>query len=114
MEQICENNNYQLLITSWVRDLIPKINKIYPSKHFVKPISFQPWDVTNLKKFTESHYSEMGCGHPNEKGYTLIAQNLYEVIIKNHQNFIQGNEKLEIEMIYDGDVVDWKKNKSII
>lgn len=114
MEQICENKKFHLLITSWVHNLIPKINKVYNSQYFIKPINFQPWEINNVKKFTPYHYSKMGCGHPNEKGYELISENLYQVIVKNHSNFVQGEPKPNFEMIYDGDVLDWGKSQPII
>jgi hypothetical protein len=114
MEQICQNKNYSLLITSWVHNLMTKLNKIYQSKNYIQPINFQPWDVTNMKKFTSDHYSGMGCGHPNKDGYKLIAENLYEIILKNHSEFVQGPHNENINMIYDGDVLDWKKRQTII
>ena len=114
MEQICQNKNYSLLITSWVHNLMVKLNKIYQSENYINPINFQPWEITNIKKFTLDHYSKMGCGHPNEEGYKLIAENLYDVIIKNHREFLQGPHQENIEMVYDGDVLDWKKKQTII
>lgn len=114
MEQICENKNYSLLITSWVHNLMVKLNKIYQSENYITPINFQPWEITNIKKFTLDHYSKMGCGHPNEEGYKLIAENLYDVIVKNHREFLQGPYQENIEMVYDGDVLDWKKKQTII
>ena len=114
MEQICQKKNYSLLITSWVHNLMVKLNKIYQSENYITPINFQPWEITNIKKFTLDHYSKMGCGHPNEEGYKLIAENLYDVIVKNHREFLQGPYQENIEMVYDGDVLDWKKKQTII
>lgn len=114
MEQICKNKNYSLLITSWVQNLMTKLNKIYQSENYITPINFQPWEITNSKKFTMDHYSKMGCGHPNEQGYQLIADNMYNIIVKNHKEFIQGPYRENIEMVYDGDVLDWKKRQTII
>lgn len=114
MEQICENKGYHLLITSWVHNLMPKLNKVYQSKYYITPINFQSWEITNLRKFTSLHYSSMGCGHPNEMGYDLISENLFEIIKKNHEKFVQGEPKENFQIIYDGEVLDWKQYQSII
>jgi hypothetical protein len=88
MEQICENNGYDLLFTSW-NNSSQGLYKIYPSDKYIH----KKWVDINPRK--SSHFSSI-CGHPNEKGYEWIANRLIEGINKNHPQY-KGESKNDIE-----------------
>lgn len=107
MEQICENNNFDLLITSWDLISFNEIQKKYKSKYYMKeidgPIAF----------FPRGEYKSKVCGHPNELGYEIYSKNMFESIQKYNVELINKNPVEKFEWVWDGDVTDWNLKKVI-
>lgn len=98
LEQICENKEYNLLISHGFGDQDPLIKGRYQSKNYLSPYPI------NLFSLDESQYDEFlspYCWHPNEFGYELLSQNIYEEIKKNHPKYINP-PKENIEWKWDG------------
>lgn len=109
MEQICQNNNFKLLITSWDLISFDKIKKIYKSDSYMEetdgPIAF----------FVHGDYQSKVCGHPNERGYEKYAENMFNSIKKYNSDLINQNYVENFEWEWDGDVLNWKNlGKNII
>ena len=75
-----------------------EINKIYgnDNTHFFGDVGFS-------RENDEELISKM-CGHFNEKGYEMIASNMYQFINNNHPNLMGEAPKNEIESTWIGEV----------
>lgn len=96
MEQICENNEYGLLFTSW-NSSMEYLYKIYPSNKYIH----KEWVTMFPQK--SSYYSH--CKHPNEKGYEWVANTLVDGINKNHPQY-KGESKKDIEWEWLGSKIE--------
>jgi hypothetical protein len=74
-----------------------EINKIYgnDNTHFFGDVGFS-------RENDEELISKM-CGHFNEKGYEMIASNMYQFINNNHPNLMGETPKNEIESTWIGE-----------
>ena len=79
-EQVCENNNWNLILLPTAIQTYKELNKLYPSKYFLSE-SFDWNEFPNHKE----HISPV-CHHPNEKGYNYIANKIYKIIEKDEKN----------------------------
>ena len=70
MEQICENNNFKLLLTGWDNEInfLPAMHK---SKYYLHPHMRGCWWETSIGDRTNLTAI---CGHPNEDGYEIISR----------------------------------------
>lgn len=106
LEQMCQNNSFDLLITSWCDgNFIENIKRRYPSKYFMKwvnnkPIAFLPYDEYEI-------YKSRVCGHPNEKGYEQFAINMMESILIHTPQFINKNKVEKFEWEWEGKPKRW-------
>lgn len=103
VEQICGNNNFELIITSWNKDS-KNLPSIYQSKNYLDTEMTEVWgegpfQVEEFKK------SKSICGHPNEIGYEKISQIIYDKIKSNHPHIKTYKEKQTIENKYMGDTI---------
>lgn len=97
MEQICENKGYNLLFTSW---LSSNINLYYQSKYFLSPGFKQIIPTSDTDEYKK--YKSILCAHPNEKGYQIISDKIYNEIKQNHSYLIANPPKETIEWEWDG------------
>lgn len=104
MEQICQNNNFDLQITSWERFSLSKIFKKYPSKYQMKSADD---NLISSVFFDNDELRSKVCFHPNEKGYETIAQNMFNSIKKYNPNFINKNNVEKFEWYWDGEPKNW-------
>jgi hypothetical protein len=102
MEQICENNNFNLQITSWHNHSFNYIKQLYNSKYYMKSTNNNP--ICSIMK---GEYKSKICEHPNEKGYEIISQNMFNSIQKYNPNLINQNKVDKFEWIWDGYPNQW-------
>lgn len=106
LEQVCENNGYDLLFTSWNNSL-QQLYKIYPSDKYIHK------NYVDIKPKNSSYISSI-CGHPNEKGYEFIANKLIEGINENHPKYKNESNK-DIEWEWLGSRIEYPiDNKTLI
>lgn len=86
MEQICENNNWNLIVLPTAIETYEKLNELYSSQYFLS----QPLDWNEFPKDKE-HVSPI-CKHPNESGYKFIGEKIFELIKKDLNHLI--NKKI--------------------
>jgi hypothetical protein len=103
MEQLCENNNFKLLLTTW-DDTFKETVKIYKSKYLLHPHGLEVWAKDFSEHFgidSKGHLVPQEfvaeCGHPNEKGYEMIAQMIFDLIKKHHRNIKLYSPKEKID-----------------
>lgn len=108
MEQVCENNKFNLLITSWERQSFAEIKNKYKSKFY-----FNETDGFIANVPTEGEYKSRICSHPNEKGYELISENMFNSIKKYHSDLLNQNEVEKFEWVWDGQPDRWNLDKFI-
>jgi len=105
VEQICENNSFNLLITSWENTSFDEIKKFHNSNYYMKevngPVAF----------LTYGEYKSKICCHPNEKGYEVFSENMFESIQKFNPHLINKSEVLDFTYIYDGIPKNWNNIK---
>jgi hypothetical protein len=80
LEQICENNhcNLSLIHSDW--DTQNEMEKLYPSKYWLNP----QHHILSFGTDEEHEEHTAPCNHPNEKGYKVVADRIYEVFKKRH------------------------------
>ena len=107
LEQICENNSYNLLITSWIDSSHSKIKKLYNSKYLMKEVDGNPIAYLPNRE-DEAIYISKVCNHPNELGYEKIACNMIESIEKYNSYLINKNKVQNFEWEWSGNPTHWK------
>lgn len=98
MEEICKNNNFDLLITAFGRPAFNQIRSMYDSKYYMKE---NDGELTFLCSLDASQMSSI-CQHPNEFGYEIFSENMFESIQKYNPNFINKNKVNKFEWEWDG------------
>lgn len=99
MENICGNNNFNLLITYWSTTAM-NLYRIYKSKYYLTPRYQLPIPLpapTHIEKNKSSKYYSYICNHPNELGYEKISNTIASLIEKNHPHYIVNQSKDDIE-----------------
>ncbi len=101
MEQICENNNFKLLLTGWDNEInfLPAMHK---SKYYLHPHMRGCWWETSIGDRTNLTAI---CGHPNEDGYEAIAELIFSWIRKFH-TYIKVHSQKELEWEWLGEKTD--------
>lgn len=80
LEQICENNHCNLSLIHSCWDTQNEMEKLYRSKYWLNPRYHVLYWGTD-----EQHKEHTApCNHPNEKGYKVVADRIYEVFKKRH------------------------------
>ena len=99
LKNLCELNNFDLIITSW-NNTYPKLFELYPdTTHlFNVPLCLRPPVlISDNERYT--YYSF--CSHPNELGYDWIANKIVSGIKDNHSKWYNEESKQEIEWEWD-------------
>lgn len=103
LEQMCENNSFNLLITSWENLSFTKIRQFYKSKYYMKEvdstIAFLPEE--------DGEYCSKVCRHPNEMGYEVFANNMFNSISKFNPHLINTNKVDKFTWEWDGNPKVW-------
>lgn len=106
LEQMCQNNSFDLFITSWCdATFINKIKTRYDSQYFMKSVNNEPIAFLPYNKY--EIYKSKICGHPNEDGYEQFAINMFESIKKFNPHLIGKNEVEKFEWEWDGAPKEW-------
>tara|TARA_R110002153_G_scaffold46791_1_gene132127 strand:- start:175 stop:1017 length:843 start_codon:yes stop_codon:yes gene_type:complete len=106
MEEICENNNFDLLITSFGRQSFNEIRSIYDSKYYMKEIN---GELTFICSLNSNQISSL-CPHPNQFGYDYFSKNMFESIQKYNTNLINKNKVNKFEWEWDGIPINHYRN----
>lgn len=106
VEQICQNNGFDLQISGWHHGTLQRIFNIYPSKYEMKPYE-SPYIAKTFDD--DSGMTSKVCNHPNEKGYEHIAENMYNSIKKYHSHLINKNKVENFEWIWEGNPKNWEQ-----
>ena len=86
MVKVCKNNNINIILCNYPRGMTDNLYEIIKKIAEKNNILF----VDNYLRFESlpedkiKNYLWKDNWHPNEKGYRLVAENLYNIIIKNH------------------------------
>ena len=96
IEQVCENNNFNLLIVNWSTSF-KRLVQLYNSKYFLFET---PPNVLDRAKLTEEDTSF--CGHPNESGYKKIAEVIVDNVKNLRKDFVVGKPKEDMEWEWQG------------
>ena len=97
MEQLCENRNFKLLLTHSDIKSDALLKYYHDSSNYLNPI---PQSILySLNPYKEQSYL---CNHPNEKGYSKIAKEMYRLITKHHHTIINRNGDPELEWEWTG------------
>jgi len=94
-EQMFKNLRVNFLFTSWVSSFI-KLYKFVKTPHFLSPSPYYinlPYSKKNISKI---------CGHPNESGYEIIANEIVNKIKEFHPHLDTGLSRDRIEWIWKG------------
>lgn len=106
-EQICENKNFNLQITSWEKDSLDKIFKIHQSKYEMKSADS---NYIALDFFENEDLKSKVCFHPNERGYELIAENMYKSIKRFNSHLINKNKVQQFTWSWEASPINWKSH----
>ena len=94
MAEICSNRNWEYIVMHTMQDFEPYIKKLSSKPYW---IFGNNW-YTN---FSEEAHSPV-CKHPNEKGYEMIAQKMFDELMKHKPHILNKGEKVETELEYNG------------
>lgn len=100
MSKICKLNKWTFYFShleTYVQKYIPKFNM---QDHFISG---------NIDSGLESdlHNSPI-CGHPNENGYEIIANNFFTYLKNDNPNLINKNKVKDFMWEWNGEPLDWK------
>lgn len=107
MEQICENNNFELLITNADNDSDVILRRLYPCGKYLTKNNHNIFNILE-----EGDYSP--CLHPNEQGYKRLANHIYNLINENYPNLVNKNKVKSFEWSWEGGIQDHKENEKLI
>ena len=94
---ICKEKNWTYLASQSSREWNEYFNKFDPDASWYVPL---PYSWTEIG----DNYSIL-CGHPNEKGYKIIASRMFHVLYSN-KLIPLGSNKNKPELEYLGDPID--------
>jgi len=101
-ESLFRENNIKPLFTSWSK-LLPDLLRMYKSEYWLSP---KPSDLLKEVVKDRKYISEaVHCGHPNENGYELIANQLIVDIKKYHPEFYSNTPVEKFDWEWDGSVI---------
>jgi hypothetical protein len=103
IQQVCENKGYSLLLAHSNVDMEIELKNIYKSNFY---FSNEIEDFFG-KGMSDSKYLSKICSHPNEDGYELLSQRMFNQIEKNHPYFINHSKVNKFEWDWDGNPKDW-------
>lgn len=109
IEQLCENKNFDFLITSWVDNIELFLSLYNNSKRHLFPIIrilLPPKD----KEWT--YYAP--CSHPNELGYEWMSNEMVKGIKQKHPNWYSETPNPNIEMEWLGDYERFSLKNNLI
>jgi len=97
MEQYCQNNNFNLILThvEYKADCLLKFYHKSPYYITSEPTRFL-LGPDHPKKETSPI-----CGHPNEFGYQVMAEKMYKLIEKNHSHILPKTPASEDEFEWE-------------
>lgn len=110
MEQICENNGFELLMTSADNNSEVILRRLYPDAKYLTPEIYHIFNI--LKHDFEKYYSP--CFHPNEVGYEVIGNHIFELIKENHPHLLNENKPEKFEWVWEGGIEDHKGNHDLV
>ena len=93
LEQICENQNWNVSLLHSNHDIGKELIKLYPSDSWINnDYHVLSWDdyVGQHKEYTAP------CNHPNEKGYESVSNRILKLI---HNRYPQLQYLSEVEVI---------------
>jgi hypothetical protein len=105
LTNVCENKKYGLIITYWEERSGDNLLKQFDSPYFLYN---KPHRLLTPYPY-EDPYISIICGHPNELGYEMLANNIYEGIKQNHSKFIPDVKSESFEWSWDGKIIHHKK-----
>lgn len=105
MEQICENKGYKLLLVNSSSDEHKRLVDFYESDNYLTIDN--PHTIFNNDAEGDEYLSPIGCHHPNESGYEIVSNKIFDLIQKNYSSLINDIKPIECEMIWDGSVIDY-------
>jgi hypothetical protein len=74
-----------------------EIKKIY------KNDNSHSFDDIGFSREADDELVSKFCGHFNQRGYAMVATNMYKFILSNHQHLIKSSPKKEIESLWIGE-----------
>lgn len=105
LEHYCELNNFELYIGHSNPDILKPLKETNDSKNILDMKGSLFFD---RKNFTREQFSKI-CDHPNEFGYELASQEIFDCI-QEHTNNKFGPENPNVEIEYNGKPIKHKKN----
>lgn len=103
MEQACQSKDYSFLVTHNNGDDNKELYLRYQSKHYLCPTS-----NINVMDWSGYNGNDVICfeGHPNELGYSIMANNMFDMIKENHSHLINNLPADEMISEWDGYFID--------
>lgn len=86
VEAVCQLNGFNFVYGSAFTD-INQLNKVYNSNNNIH--NFAEFNCFNTEVEKQKSKYMAHCGHPNEKGYELIADILYTILTTHFKDFIK-------------------------
>lgn len=103
MKQLCDNNQFKLIITHSDIKSDSLLKYYYNSDIYLNPI---PQSLLHFLEPSIEHSSL--CNHPNEKGYKKITELMYGLISKYHPNVVNTNSIPKLEWSWvGGNRISW-------
>lgn len=111
IENICRLSNYQFLYINVAADegeLIDSYTRSSSSLNLTRKMLY-PTQQGILHGVTTDKNSDKvaWCGHPNEKGYEIVAERLFKIISHEHSHLINPVIPDSYEIKYLGDPKKW-------
>ena len=105
IEQVCQNNNFNLQITSWDFHSLRRIFKIHRSNSEMIDVFNNSFLKINSNL---DEYTSLVCSHPNEKGYEILSEAMFDSIRKHKPEYINKNKTSNLEWQWIGSPIKWK------
>lgn len=101
-ESLFRENKIKPLFTSW-SNMLPDLFRMYKSEYWLspKPSYLLKEVIKDRKNISDAAH----CGHPNENGYEIIANQLVEDIKKHHPEFYSNTPVEKFDWEWDGSVI---------
>lgn len=103
IEQVCENKGYKLLLAHSNKEFEIEMKKLYNSKYYFSG------DIEDFfgDDMSKEEFISKVCPHPNEDGYELLSQQMFDKIKENHSYLINTSNETSFEWQWDGFPKDW-------